>query len=128
VGAQVVVCLCERFELEERYPEYSQWLSAHAGGAARMFPVPDLHAPSVDEARAITGEVAGLLTSGRSVLMHCGAGMGRAGTMAAAVLMSAGVDLDDALHVVAASRPGAGPEAGAQMELLLALQTPEPGA
>jgi protein-tyrosine phosphatase len=53
--------------------------------------------------------------------MHCGAGIGRAGTVATGLLISCGVPLPDALHHVGACRPMAGPEAGAQTELLVAL-------
>jgi protein-tyrosine phosphatase len=55
--------------------------------------------------------------------MHCGAGIGRAGTIATALLLSMGVRLDDALVRVAAARPMAGPEAGAQADFLAAIES-----
>jgi protein-tyrosine phosphatase len=55
------------------------------------------------------------------VLLHCGAGIGRAGTVAAGLLMALGTPMDAALATVAAHRPMAGPEAGGQVELLEAL-------
>ncbi|HET9078030.1 MAG TPA: dual specificity protein phosphatase family protein [Acidimicrobiales bacterium] len=116
VGATAVVCLCEAFELADRYPRYLQWLSSDR--RALWLPVADLHAPTLDDAEALAGQVDALLAEGQSVLMHCGAGIGRAGTMAAAVLLRAGRSLDDALATVAAARPMAGPEVGAQTRLL----------
>lgn len=119
VGADLVVCLNERHELEDRYPAYVAWLRTDP--RVLWAPVPDLGAPAVDEALALAGTVAAHLDEGRTVLTHCGAGIGRAGTLAAAVLVVRGAKVDEAVAVVAASRPTAGPEAGAQRALLEAL-------
>jgi protein-tyrosine phosphatase len=115
VRATTVVCLCEAFELEARWPEYVRWLG---GPSAVWCPVPDLHAPPAATAGALVREIATRLDAGAGVLVHCGAGMGRAGTVAAAVLMHYGMSVPDAVAAVAAARPGAGPEVGAQTELL----------
>jgi protein-tyrosine phosphatase len=53
--------------------------------------------------------------------MHCGAGIGRAGTVATCVLLAMGVGREDALRNVAEHRPLAGPEAGAQHEIVVHL-------
>lgn len=60
-------------------------------------------------------------------VLHCGAGIGRAGTIAAALLMRGGLSHDEALARVASSRPMAGPEAGAQRDLLVALSHVDTG-
>lgn len=119
IAADVVVCLNERHELEDRYPDYVDWLRTDA--RVLWAPVPDLGAPSVDDALVLAGTVASHLDEGRTVLAHCGAGIGRAGTLAAAVLVLRGATVEEAVSVVAASRPTAGPEAGAQLQLLHAL-------
>jgi protein-tyrosine phosphatase len=120
-GAAVVVCLVEEHELTDRYPEYVQWLRDHDGDEALWFPIHDLGAPPVREARLLVAELVERLHSGQNLLMHCGAGIGRAGTLAACVLMGFGVGKYDALATVAAARPMAGPEAGAQLDLVEAL-------
>lgn len=120
VGADVVVCLNEEHELVDRYPDYVTWLRS-GDPSVRWRPVPDLSAPTVDDAIALVDEVVADLRSQRTVLIHCGAGMGRAGTVAAAVLVRHGHTPAQAVAVVAASRPLAGPEAGAQEALLAAL-------
>jgi hypothetical protein len=121
-GASAVVCLNERYELASRYPGYVAWLELEsASGRAVWFPVPDLHAPSVDEVRPLLAELGRRLDAGEGLVVHCGAGMGRAGTVAAALLIAAGCSLDDALARVAAARPGAGPQAGIQSDLLATL-------
>ena len=119
VRATRIVCLCEEHELIGHYPDYVRWLKADP--AAHWYPIPDLHAPRATDGARMVERLTGLLESGESVIVHCGAGMGRAGTMAAAVLIRAGAPIDDALATVAAARPGAGPEAGAQTEFLRAL-------
>jgi hypothetical protein len=119
VGADVVLCLNEHHELAERYPDYVAWLRGDP--RAWWVPVPDLHAPEPSEAVALVTGVVTHLAAGRTVLAHCGAGIGRAGTLAAAVLVQRGATVDQAVEVVAASRPLAGPEAGAQVQLLHAL-------
>ena len=117
-GADVVVCLCERQELDDRYPRYVRWLEANEGGAAIWFPIPDLHAPSPDELSPLLVRLRQLVQAGQGVLVHCGAGIGRAGTVATALLMHMGVAQVPALSIVARARPLAGPEAGAQTDLL----------
>jgi len=121
VGAAAAVCLSEPAELTDRYPDYVSWLKANQPARALWYPIPDLHAPDPDHAVELLDELRARLTSGQSLLMHCGAGIGRAGTVAAGLLITWGMPLDEALERVSAHRPMAGPEAGAQTELLEAL-------
>lgn len=120
-GATTVVCLVETHELEDRYPEYLGWLRANRGVRAVWFPIHDLHAPTLDEAMGLLDELAVRLDAGEHLLMHCAAGIGRAGTMAACLLIRLGIDEEAALAHVAAHRPMAGPEAGVQRDLVAAV-------
>lgn len=123
VGAPgVIVCLNEVHELIDRYPDYVHWLTNEHGRRAQWHPIPDLHAPPLDEARRLANDLADRVRRGEHVIVHCGAGIGRAGTMAAATLMTLGMSRSQALDHVAAHRPMAGPEAGAQHDLLVALE------
>ena len=122
VGAGRVVCLCEAHELADRYPDYVAWLREHAGDEAIWFPIPDLHAPDLDVMVAFLADLVDRLAAGEKLLMHCGAGMGRAGTIAAALLMTLGVDRHQAVVTVRRHRPMAGPESGAQADLLAEME------
>lgn len=121
VGAAAVVCLCEEYEIADRYPGYVNWLRRHRHGRALWWPVPDLHAPALAPARDLLSALDSRLAGGEVILMHCGAGMGRAGTMAAGLLITRGARVEEAVAAVAKARPGAGPEVGSQTDLLRAL-------
>ncbi len=117
-GVGTIVCLNQRAELEDRYPGYVAWLGEHRGGRALWFPIPDLHAPPLDDVRPLLAEIGRRLDAGGHVLVHCGAGIGRAGTVAVCVLLQRGFSTDEALAHVADHRPMAGPEVGAQRDLV----------
>jgi protein-tyrosine phosphatase len=121
VGATVAVCLNQAAELADRYPDYVTWLEANRPERVVWHPIPDLHAPGVPETLDLLADVRTRLESGQTLLMHCGAGIGRAGTMAAALLITMGLPLAEATALVAAHRPMAGPEAGVQLQLLHSL-------
>ena len=125
--ATTVVCLNERAELEDRYPHYVEWLHMQHTGRAVWCPIPDLGAPPVDEAMVLIETLRQRVERGDTLLVHCGAGIGRAGTIAAGLLMSMGLSRDAALAALAAHRPMAGPEAGAQRDLLVLLDAEAQG-
>ena len=68
----------------------------------------------------IEAELLRLLCEQRRVLLHCAAGLGRTGTVAAKLLIASGVPAPQALARVRAVRPGT-VETAAQARYLLAL-------
>jgi protein-tyrosine phosphatase len=116
VGVDHVVCLVERFEIHERYPAYADWLET--SGRATWFPIADLDFGKVDDVAELVDSVVEMLRVGQSLIVHCGAGIGRAGTLAVAVCLRSGMDLDTALEHVRLHRPGAGPEVGSQTDFV----------
>lgn len=122
LDVSLVVCLVEMHELAGRYDDYLTWLRANNGSSAHWFPVHDLNVPEFDEALALSETIAEELRRGRNVVVHCAAGIGRAGTTAVCTLMLLGAEMADALSIVRAHRPMAGPEAGPQLELVQKLR------
>ena len=117
-GAATVVCLNEADELAPRYPGYVQWLGTAGHARAVWYPIPDLHAPPVDELVPVLEDLHGRLRAGRGVVVSCGAGIGRAGTVAASLLVLDGAELADALDLLGRSRPMAGPQTREQLDFL----------
>lgn len=120
-GATTVVCLVEAHELDDRYPEYLDWVRANHGSQVVWFPIHDLDAPPMDRALGLLADLVVRLERGEHLLVHCAAGIGRAGTVATCLLIELGMGHEAALAHVAAHRPLAGPEVGAQLDLVLAL-------
>lgn len=117
-GATTMVCLNPIGELEMRYPDYVEWLRANRGGKAIWFPIENFSAPSARMVMPILRMITDRLERGEGVVMHCAAGQGRAGTMAACVLMALGQSPADAIHTVASNRVFAGPGSANQWSLV----------
>lgn len=115
-GADTVVCLTERHELADRYPQYVAWLDAHvaSGERAVWFPIHDLHAPEAGHGANLIDDLVARLRAGHGLVVHCAAGIGRAGTTAVGIMVALGHPPEHALAHVRAHRPMAGPEVGAQ--------------
>lgn len=107
-GAATIVCLNEIGELASRYPDYVEWLQANNGGRAMWVPTHDMH--PLEDLASVVEAVRRRLDAGDGVIVHCGAGIGRAGTLAAAVLVSMGMRVESALAHLRAHRPMAGPQ------------------
>jgi protein-tyrosine phosphatase len=117
-GIAEVICLVSREEIEVKSPDYARALKS--GGTPWrqvMFPIVDYGVPDDLQAylRLVT-QTAASLRSGTNVLAHCGAGIGRTGTLAACVLIALGVPLDEALATVHAA--GSYAERPEQLDLI----------
>jgi protein tyrosine phosphatase (PTP) superfamily phosphohydrolase (DUF442 family) len=68
-------------------------------------PVVDDQAPTVEQLRTGADFIAEEIARGGAVYVHCGSGIGRAATMAAAYLISTGLSADEAWASIRAARP-----------------------
>ena len=118
LGIHYVVCLVEEHEIVDRYDNYVQWHRDNAGNPSVWFPIHDLTYPDLDDAIEFVEHVTELVRDKGSVVVHCAAGIGRAGTTATAILMMLGMPMHEATAHVRAHRPMAGPESGGQEEFI----------
>jgi ADP-ribosyl-[dinitrogen reductase] hydrolase len=126
-GAVAVVTLVEDHELvtlkvntmgKEVRARHMDWFH---------LPIPDVSVPDAAFEQQWAGVAPDLmqrLRAGFDVLVHCKGGLGRAGTIAARLMIGMGVPADQAVKAVRAVRPGA-IETSAQLAHVMA-QTPEP--
>jgi protein-tyrosine phosphatase len=116
--ASTIVCLNHIDELSVRFPAYVEWLRANVGGRAIWFPIENFNAPSPRMVMPVLRTITDRLERGEGVVMHCAAGQGRAGTMAACVLIALGQSPSDAVRTVASHRVFAGPGSAGQWALV----------
>ncbi|NLF02986.1 MAG: hypothetical protein GX601_18640 [Anaerolineales bacterium] len=84
------------------------------------FPIADFSVPASDEERAayleLARKIAADLAIGAHIVIHCGAGIGRSGTLAIAALLASGLGAEEAAEAV--SRASGGPETSEQRHLV----------
>lgn len=109
-GAVAVISLIEDHEFKELGVESLGRTVNALGLAWHHLPIPDMHAPDAAwESRwASAGpRIRGILQGGGRVVVHCKGGLGRAGTVAARLLIDFGQAPAAAIGCVRAARPGA---------------------
>ena len=84
---------------------------AARGMAWIHLPIADMNVPSAAFERAWHDEAGprlhAILAEGRNIVLHCRAGLGRTGTIAARLLVETGTPPDAAIRAIRAARPGA---------------------
>jgi ADP-ribosyl-[dinitrogen reductase] hydrolase len=109
-GASTVVCMMQRHEFDEMsVPTLAESVRA-AGMDFIHLPIRDLQAPGPDfdaAWREAGPALQARLDRGEAILVHCRGGRGRAGTVAARLLIERGLTPDAAIDAVRAVRPGA---------------------
>jgi protein-tyrosine phosphatase len=106
-GAAVLVTLLEETEIEHRLaPDFRERV-LRAGLELISFPVADGWVPSsVEAVSSLIARILHRMRSGRTVVVHCMAGLGRTGTVAACCLVARGRSPAEAIQIVRCARPG----------------------
>jgi protein-tyrosine phosphatase len=105
-GARVLVTLLEQAEIDSLGDVRRE--ARRAGLAWLHLPIPDMWIPGdLAAARRLVARVLLHLDRGEDVIIHCWAGLGRSGTMAAACLVARGLSPAAAMAAVRAARGGA---------------------
>lgn len=116
-GVDSVVCLLEAHEVRDLELREEASLCESAGILFRSFPIADRGVPkSVQEFSSLLSEVYAELVGGRSVAIHCRAGIGRTGLVAGCLLKMRGVESSKTFHLLSRSRGLAMPDTSAQEE------------
>jgi protein-tyrosine phosphatase len=109
-GAQVVVTLIEDHEFDLlRVTDLPRGVERR-GLAWHHLPIRDVSIPAAtfeERWEAIGSELCDRLRNGGRVLVHCRGGLGRAGMVAARLLIDLGMEPDEAIAAVRQARPGA---------------------
>ena len=95
-----LVCLLD----ESETPAYDPQAARDLGYAFHHLPIPDFGAPSPDQFRAFLDLAE---QSPGKTLAHCWGGLGRTGTMGAALYIAGGATAGAAIAEIRARRPGA---------------------
>ena len=116
-GVSLVVCLTPPEEIKRRSPAYALARSAGTVPHTIDVPIPDRGVPEQSGVFWRSAHVAAAaIKANDSVFVHCGAGIGRTGTFAIAVLMHLGYKTAEAERAIAAT--GSFPETEAQLRFL----------
>lgn len=103
----LLVSLIEDHELDKLGIKDYPVQANRRGIAVYRSPVVDLNAPSLDQAAHLVGVCLSMASAGRTVVIHCRGGLGRAGTVGACVLVVLGRSAKEAIAETRAVRKGA---------------------
>jgi hypothetical protein len=119
-GIDVVVSLLEMSEIRELALEQEPDLCRQHAIAFMSLPIPDHGIPeSWRQVAILVAELAGHLEHGRSIAIHCRAGIGRSALLAAVLMIKCGQDAKGVFAAIARARGVAVPDTDQQRDWVL---------
>jgi len=116
-GVNVVVSLLTADEIAELELQDEERLCGDCGLRFISFPIPDRSVPfSVSEAGRTVGLILEELWAGKAVAVHCRMGIGRSTLVAACLLTSQGIGVDEAFSMISRARGFSVPDTEEQRE------------
>ena len=132
-GVDLVVSLLEREEVSELGLQREFELCQASGIEFIAFPIPDRGVPDVRQALQVARSIANGIAGGRSIAVHCRAGIGRSSLIAACAMICSGIEAGEALTLIRAARGVIVPDTEEQRDWIIAFgkviqATPRPFA
>jgi protein-tyrosine phosphatase len=110
-GIDVIISLLEDDEAAELDLDDERPAAENQAISFVSFPIPDRGIPTSPEAAvSVIGGIAAQLNLGKSVVVHCRQGIGRSGLIASGVLISSGIEPNEAMQIVSSARGVSVPE------------------
>ncbi len=122
LGINLIVSLIEKHEEIELGLTREAELCSQNNIEFVSFPIPDRGIPNYKQAMNLADSLATKINNSAHVAIHCRAGIGRTGIIAAAVLIKLGVSPQEALHQISVTRGVQIPDTVEQEKWVLALE------
>lgn len=119
-GVDLVVSLLEREEVAELGLQRESELCRARGIEFVSFPIPDRGVPDIRLTLGIARLIADGMAGGRSIAIHCRAGIGRSSVIAACAMICSGVEANEALALIRAARGVIVPDTEEQRDWIIA--------
>jgi protein-tyrosine phosphatase len=119
-GLEIVVSLLEREEIFELGLQRESELCRARGIEFVSFPIPDRGVPETRQALEIANSIANDIANGRSIAIHCRAGIGRSSLIAACAMICSGIEASEALTLIRAARGVIVPDTEEQRDWIIA--------
>lgn len=118
LGIDKIVSLLEKFEQCEFGLAQEESLCIKNNMEYASFPIADRGLPNTQRAQAIIKQLFTEISEGKHIVVHCRAGIGRTGMIAAGILVNAGKTHQQALELVSSARGVQAPDTEEQAQWL----------